>query len=73
MPDRYHPFSDAVALADAPVSRRGSSVLLFIDPWENNLGRSEGQPPSDPQPSASSEEGSASPTASGEEEVTSGR
>lgn len=73
MTDPHHPFSDAVALADDPVSRHGSSVLLFIDSWENDLGRSEGQPSADPQRSASSEEGTTSSTASGEEEVISGR
>jgi hypothetical protein len=29
---RHQPFSNALALVDQPVSRRGSLVLLFIEP-----------------------------------------
>jgi hypothetical protein len=29
---RYHPFSNAPALVDDPVSRRGSLLLIFLEP-----------------------------------------
>jgi hypothetical protein len=32
MQSRYRPFSGAGALTDEPVSRRGSSSLLFLEP-----------------------------------------
>lgn len=72
MPDRYRPFTNSAALTDAPVSPRGSLVLLFTYPWENDLGRSEGQPPADPQPAATAE-ATATASATGEEEVIAGR
>jgi hypothetical protein len=30
--DRYHPFSNGSALVDPPVSRRGSLLMLFLEP-----------------------------------------
>lgn len=65
-----HPFTNSSALVDAPVSRHGSLMLLFIDPLENELGRSEGQPSADPQRSTPAEEGPSTTPAAGEEEVT---
>lgn len=46
MSDRYNPFSNTAALVDLPVSRCGSTVLLFIDPLETNLaGPKDNRPP----------------------------